>query len=359
MAVKNTGGAVSRLDDGIFLLPGRSGGGCNVFLLKGSRKNILIDVGLESDRDHLEFGLSKIGLAISDIQMVLLTHEHMDHVGGIPDLPGNIVVAAHGRAADKVRLNDQFSIMSGAFGGGMRQFHIDFHLEDGMVIDIGDIRLKVIYTPGHSSGSVCFFEPNRGILFSGDTIFAGGILGGIFSSGNLSDYISSLERLREFRIHRMYPSHGRMSTNPIADVERAIAGSVALMSDTNHLFDSISVDKSFKSIMSATAGYSKRAAERRRDARFIIEADILLNLPDGDHAVGLVDISTQGAKLDRVVGLDIGKNISITLSEVWRIDCRVVSHDYGHTRLEFLPFVDGRDDILEWLEVKRQAGPIM
>ena len=317
---------------------------------------MLIDVGLDSDHDHLCAGLAEFGLGLDDIQMVLLSHEHVDHVGGVPRLPRRIVVGAHGRAADKIRLKDQFSTMSGVFGGGFQSFHVDIHLKDGMIIDLGGIRLRVIYTPGHSSGSVCFYEPDRGALFPGDTIFAGGVLGGIFSSGNLSDYISSLERLREFRLTALYPSHGRMSTNPAMDVERAIKGSADLMSDTTHLFESIAVDGAFGQILRGTATYSRRAAERRGASRLPLTIEALLHEPEADHPVGVLDISARGARLDRIVALAVGTTTALTLPEAGRIDCRVVSHDHGQSRMEFLKSPGNRDGLAAWLSEVKRAG---
>ena len=348
MAVENDGGKVSRLDEGIFLISSRRGGGSNVFVLKGQRKNTLIDVGLENDREHIVSGLAEIGLSYSDIHLVLLTHEHMDHVGGVPDLEKSVVVAAHGRVADKVRLNDQFSTMSGAFGGGMRQFHVDIHLEDNMIVDIGDIRLRVIHTPGHSSGSVCFYESSRGLLFTGDTVFAGGVLGGIFSSGNLSDYISSLERLRELRLSAMYPSHGRMSTNPHMDMERALKGSRELLSDTRLLFDAVKVDRSFEKIVKATAGYSKRAAERRRDARIPFSCPIIVHRDIGDSPNKIVDISQQGVKLTDPIDAAIGSEVSITIPGVSRFLCRVADINQNCARLEFVSPKSNCSEIAEW-----------
>lgn len=354
MGHDNSGGTVSRLDDGIFLIPGRRGGGCNVFVLKGTRKTMLIDVGLASDHAHLGAGLKELGLGLGDIQMVLLTHEHVDHVGGVHLLPASMLVAAHGRVADKIRLNDEFSTMSGAFNVGLEKFHVDIHLEDGMIIDLGGIRLRVLYTPGHSSGSICFYETTRGGLFSGDTIFAGGVLGGIFSSGNLSDYISSLERLKELRLDAMYPSHGRMSSNPKADMERAIRGSAELMSDTHRLFDSIKIDGSFQQIMRATATYSRRAAERRGDARVSLASEILIHEAEADHPAQLVDISGKGARIDRIINLAVGSRIAVTIPQLGRLESKVVSHDQGNTRIEFLRTRGNRDNLMEWIAAKRQ-----
>lgn len=337
MKPENTGGAVTRLDDEIFMIPGRKSGGCNVFVLKGARKNILIDVGLPDDFDYLCSGLKEIGLTIDDIQMVILTHEHLDHAGCVPLLPANIVVAAHERAASKFILQDQFSMMSGAFNTRAAASHVDIHLGDGALIDIGGIKLRTVYTPGHCSGAICLYEPNRGALFTADTVFAGGILGGIFASGNIGDYINSLERLRELRLVSLYPGHGRMSSTPGSDIDRAVAGSRLLMNDTQALFDAIDIGSAFKSIKTAAVDYSRRAAERRRSVRVMEQIAAVAHLDTEDCPVETVNLSSHGMLIDRVIPLTRGEKLGISIEGVGKFECEVVAHESGQTRIKLVP----------------------
>ena len=342
-----------RLADGIFMIPGRKGGGCNMFVLRGSRKNVLVDVGLPQDHEHLCAGLAHLGLQPEDVHMVLLTHEHVDHVGGLPLLPGRTVIAAHARTASKFLLDDEFSMMSGAFEAGKHSFHVDLHIEDGTLIDIGGMRLRAIYTPGHSSGSICLHELESGALFSGDTVFAGGILGGIFASGNISDYIDSLGRLREFRLQALYPGHGRASATPLADIERAIEGSRQLMSDTQSLFSSINAKASFARIMSATVDYSRRAAERRGDQRIAGDLGALVKMADADHVVNVVNISLSGARLDREIPLPAGVTVGIDICGIGSIAAHVLAPVGGHSRLAFPRQFDCREELAAWLAEQR------
>lgn len=357
VAVESDSDAVTEIDKNIFLIPGQKGGGGNVFVLKGSQKIALIDIGMAGDHDFIRSSLHKIGLGFKDIHMVLLTHEHVDHVGGVPLIPRHIIVAAHARAADKIRLNDQFSVMSGAFQGGLQPFHVDIQLDEGVIIDLGGIRLRVLYTPGHCSGAVAFYETERGTLFVGDTVFADGILGGIFSSGNISDYISSLERMRELRLLTMYPGHGKMSPNPMEDLNRAIAGARALMNDTRHLFDSIQVGSSFKQIVKATATYSRRAANRRKYPRFPTHSEAVIHWVDHDEPVVLVDASMGGLRLNRVIDQDPGTTLAVTIQGVGRLDYRVIKHLQGNTRLEFSRSVHDGGSLMAWIEALANNAP--
>lgn len=349
MRPENTGGAVTCLDDGIFMIPGRKSGGCNIFVLKGARKNVLIDVGLPDDYDYLCSGLEEIGLAIDDIQMAILTHEHLDHAGCLPRLPGHIVVAAHERAVNKFLLQDQFAMMSGAFNTRAATSHVDVHLGDGTVIDIGGIKLRTIYTPGHCSGAICLYEPNRGALFTADTVFAGGTLGGIFASGNISDYINSLERLRELRLISLYPGHGRMSSTPDSDIGRAISGSRLLLSDTQELFDAIDIGNAFKKIKTAAMEYSQRAAERRRSVRVMEKVAAVAHLATDIYPVEALNMSKHGMLVDRTLPLDRGENFRIDIQGLGEFDCEVVAHEGGQTRIKLILSEAGHQGLNDWL----------
>lgn len=236
------------------------GGGCKVYLVRGSRRNVLIDAGLPYDFPCLKQHLETIGLAPQDIHLVLLTHEHMDHVGSAPYFPASTLVAAHPRAANKIEMLDDFVMGSDVYDLTPAAFHIDLQVTEDTVIDLGDCSLRTLHTPGHVSGAVCFYEPDHQLMFTADTIFAGGILGGIFSSGNNSDYQGSLRRLMSFRIAELLPGHGRNSSTPHEDIERGIRSSEQLSRETRGLFDSMAHGNSFAHIFRGTAAYAARGA---------------------------------------------------------------------------------------------------
>ncbi len=259
MTAGNGRSEILELKENIFQLGGsRSPAGAKVYLVRGARKNLLIDSGLPSDSDLLREQLSSLGLSVDDIHIVVLTHEHMDHIGGVPSFPPKTVVAAHAMAANKIGLQDEFVLMTRAFGHRLDDFHVDIHLHHGTTIDVGGCALRTIHTPGHCSGAICLYEPENGILFTGDTVFAGGTLGGIFPSGNISDYIGTLQALRNMKIRELYPGHGRISTDAEGDLDRAIRASINLMGDTRSLFDALNAQAEFRQIMKSIATYSRR-----------------------------------------------------------------------------------------------------
>lgn len=258
MAVETQAVGIVEIREDIFQLGGAKGGGCKVYLLRGRKKNLLIDAGLPSDEPLLARQLGEIGLSFDDIHVVLLTHEHMDHIGGVPSFPTSTVVCAHSLASNKIGLQDEFVLMNRVFGYSVDDFHITVRLHHGTVVDIGDLALQTLHTPGHCSGAICFYEPKHQLLFTGDTIFAGGTLGGIFPSGNISDYIGTLHQLSGLKVREILPGHGVISKNPASDFERALSGSINLMGETRSLFGALDARAEFRQIMKSVSVYSRQ-----------------------------------------------------------------------------------------------------
>ena len=211
----------------------------HAYLVRGSRRTVLIDSGLPHTYEYLVEALADMGLAPADLDLVLLTHEHIDHAGGAVRLADVCPIAAHRLAANKLVLLDEFTMMSRAFAQEIEAFEIDVLLDEGCRINTGGITLHVLHTPGHCSGSICVFEPARRILFSADTLMANGILGGVLGSGNASDYIESLERLANLRIDHLMPGHGRVSATPAEDIQAGIRKLRMLIDDSHALLSTM------------------------------------------------------------------------------------------------------------------------
>jgi glyoxylase-like metal-dependent hydrolase (beta-lactamase superfamily II) len=208
----------------------------HAYLIKGLYKNVLIDSCLPDSIDYLTACLAEVGLQLTDIDLVVLTHEHIDHAGGAPFIGKHAMVAAHRMAANKLTLRDEFVLMNKAFDSLAGDIHIDLFLSEDTVISLGNYELHAIHTPGHCSGAVCFYDPNHRILFSGDVVMANGIVGGVLQSGNISDYIQSLKRLSTLKIEHLYPGHGRISSDADADILKGIDRLETLMDESKVLF---------------------------------------------------------------------------------------------------------------------------
>ena len=147
----------------------------------------------------------------SSIQQIILTHEHFDHVGGTLDIlqatNNKAKVFAHYQAIDKLQKGE--SSFAQMLGSTMPKIHVDKPVSDGDVLICGDEEFTVLYTPGHSLGSMCLYNKREKVLISGDTIFAHGDFGRYdLPGGDLNALLKSIERLVALDIKNLYPGHG-------------------------------------------------------------------------------------------------------------------------------------------------------
>jgi len=229
----------------------------NAYLVKGSKRTIMVDVGLSSNYPHLLACLAHVGVTPDKIDMVVLSHEHLDHIGAAFYFTGRTYVAAHRLAANKIMLRDDFSMLRKMFNEPNVSIDIDIWLEEGNVIDLGNFRLDVLYTPGHTSACMTLFDAEKGLLFAADTLMPGGVMGGVFGSGSISDYIQSLEKLKGLNSKILLSGHGRLSDTPQDDVRIAIQRSHGLLSDTAQLFDALDARSNFEPIMQSVRDLNK------------------------------------------------------------------------------------------------------
>ena len=211
--------------------------GSKVYLVKGHTKNVLIDTGHGSNYSNLALGLAEIGLDPLEIHLIILTHEHFDHTGASAYFPETTFIAAHPLAANKISLGDEFVMHGKYLDIASKPFRVDIWLQDHSIVDLGNYKLRIMHTPGHCSGCICLHEMNDRLLFTGDTVLAGGMLSGIMPSGNVSDYIASLQRLSTLRIEEFYPGHGKISQNAGEDLARALEHSHRLLVESKALFE--------------------------------------------------------------------------------------------------------------------------
>jgi hydroxyacylglutathione hydrolase len=171
-----------------------------------TRKAVIIDPGDEAEKiiDVIDSEKLKPILIVN-------THIHPDHVGGNFRLAEKygIVAAAGKDGIDFIEgLKKYFEEFSGM---SIESLGIKRCLKDGETIKVGDISLKVIETPGHSKGSLCLYAD--GVLFSGDTLFAGTYGRTDIPGGSENEIQESIAKLMELPDDTMvYPGHGRMTT---------------------------------------------------------------------------------------------------------------------------------------------------
>jgi glyoxylase-like metal-dependent hydrolase (beta-lactamase superfamily II) len=96
------------------------------------------------------------------VTAVLCTHAHNDHINGVGEVCDATRAPAYLHPDDRVLWDAVYPVTP------------DRELRDGDTITVGDVELHVIHTPGHSPGACCFYAPQLGVVFSGDTLFIGG-----------------------------------------------------------------------------------------------------------------------------------------------------------------------------------------
>jgi len=254
---------VIELVPGIYQFRGEKPGS-HVYLIKGTTKSVLIDTGVAGKFSVLKRQLAESGVRIRDIDLVILTHEHYDHIGATAFFHRTAVVAAHRLAANKLELQDEFVTFRIYRDQPGKPFWVDVWLEDGSMIDLGNYELQVIHTPGHTSGCICLYEPRAGLLFTGDTVFAGGTLSEIAVGGNVSDYVNSVRRLSNLKIRQLYPGHGKVSSTPDEDLPKAIVYAQTMLDDCKTFFEAFIKTRKLQDKLGSAFGYWTQPRGRQK-----------------------------------------------------------------------------------------------
>ena len=187
-----------------------------VYLLTGE-KNILIDTAAQdTDVDQVIVpALQRLGMTVENIDYLVNTHCHGDHIGGNYRLRqlGDFQVAAFEMAAPKIvdpvpyaiQTRTKFPQHSPAPQSFLKGIPVDIVMKDG---DILADRLQVIHTPGHDNDCVCWYDIPTKTIITGDSLQANGtICQGVGFYKSLSDYTFALNRLLEMDIENILCGH--------------------------------------------------------------------------------------------------------------------------------------------------------
>ncbi|MDQ5956129.1 MAG: MBL fold metallo-hydrolase [Candidatus Rhabdochlamydia sp.] len=183
----------------------------NSYLLicPSSKSAVVIDVGQDSAQELNSYA-ERHQLKL---EKILLTHSHWDHIAGLAHLKNHLDIRVY------VHQDDENNIINPGSDGlllfiPIQGVKVDHYLKDEEVINAGDLRIKVIHTPGHTPGGVCFYLEEQKMLFSGDTLFQGAIgrmdLPTACSPLKMIESLKKLETLPQETI--IYPGHGEKTT---------------------------------------------------------------------------------------------------------------------------------------------------
>lgn len=179
--------------------------GSNAYLLVGQR-TVLVDASSENNSHDLLNALASIGFTAADIDLVLFTHGHADHFSGAKPFSG-AELKMHRLDADYVNNKDRMYTAANLVES--EHFpEIGLFLEPRTIIDFEPFNLEVLHTPGHTQGSVCFFDRKQKLLFSGDLLFERSIGRWDLPSGNKEQLVKSVNAIKGLCFEILLPGHG-------------------------------------------------------------------------------------------------------------------------------------------------------
>ena len=181
---------------------------------ESTKEAILIDPAFDFDKI-----LSMIDLHEFTVTKIINTHGHFDHIAGVAGLKEIFDACIHIHKNDAHMLYNSNANLSFLLGLQVRPVQADVLLEDGDEVNAG-LTFKIIYTPGHTPGSICYLLDNEKAIFTGDTLFRLGVGRADFPNSNADDLYASIKVIL-FGLpgdYTLYPGHMRTTT---LDFERS------------------------------------------------------------------------------------------------------------------------------------------
>ena len=167
---------------------GMIGTNCYLVINEETKDTVMVDPGAYPAK--LKNAVKEQGLKL---KAVLLTHAHFDHIMGLSDVMEDIKVPVYVEEADLPMMMDGESNLSSGYMRGGYQFADAVPVRDGQQLQIAGFQFRVIHTPGHTQGGVCYYVEKEGVLFSGDTLFCCSVGRSDFATSSTSALIRSIK----------------------------------------------------------------------------------------------------------------------------------------------------------------------
>ncbi len=172
----------------------------NIIFINTDDRKVIIDTGTGVYADRVNAELQQVGGSFEEITDIVLTHSHIDHIGGVHPILQHTQprIHLHQAEADRINSGDMSLTLGHTFGVDLPPLRIDSPMNEGDVLDFGEVKFRVLHTPGHSIGSVCLYDEDLGVICTGDTMFPGGSFGRVdFPTGDMRKLVASLKRISE------------------------------------------------------------------------------------------------------------------------------------------------------------------
>ena len=184
----------------------------NCYVL-GTQQTVLVDPGspYEEEIDRLFQALEALRSNEGRrVGAIWLTHHHPDHVGGIQELRQRLGVPVCAHRSTAERLAD-------------RGIPVDEELAEGQEVVLGGgFPVRVLHTPGHAQGHLCFLDRTHGSMLVGDLIAGFGTIVIDPPEGNMGDYLGSLKRIQELAPAALFPAHGPATVDAVAKLDEYV-----------------------------------------------------------------------------------------------------------------------------------------
>jgi len=197
-----------RIRDGVYGYKEKGLFDANTYVIR-DELTVLIDPGSEIYLGRRLEEMEEDGISAEDIDLITLTHLHPDHcnaTAALKDISG-AKVALH--PSQKEYLDIMLEEVSRALGVGTGpKFVVDLVLNENL--SIGDTELRIVHTPGHSPGSVCFYVSAEKILICGDLMFDKSVGRTDLPFGNKEELETSINRISSLDTELLLPGHGAL-----------------------------------------------------------------------------------------------------------------------------------------------------
>ncbi|MEW6172221.1 MAG: MBL fold metallo-hydrolase [Bacillota bacterium] len=229
---------IEKITDNLFFIE-RGWLNGNHFVFNGKTK-ALIDTGYKKDVDVTLRLIKETGLEPANVELIISTHSHCDHIGGNRIIQGlsGCEIGMHPFDRYFVETKNDWYTWWRYYDQEADFFAVNRSFEDGDVIRLDDIELVVIHTPGHAAGQISLYSPEHRFLIAADVVWDGDF--GVLTTrieGISSPFLQqkSLDKIASLQISTIYPGHGGRIDDPKRAIHRCQKRLESFLSDPQRL----------------------------------------------------------------------------------------------------------------------------